>query len=156
MTAKACSKCGERKALAEFYPRSDAADGRTRQCRACKLRGISARRKTPEGRALKREQDKRWNAAHPEQARATARARAARWQAAHPEQVREAGRKSRLQNPEKARARDAVHHAIEAGRLERRPCETCGAPRAHAHHPDYQKPLAVRFLCPVHHAEAHR
>lgn len=32
------------------------------------------------------------------------------------------------------------------------PCEVCGSThRIHRHHPDYDKPLEVMFLCPKHH-----
>ena len=52
----------------------------------------------------------------------------------------------------KRRARNAVRYALEAGTLEKGPCEVCGDPVTQAHHDDYEKPLTVRWLCTVHHA----
>ena len=48
-----------------------------------------------------------------------------------------------------------VGQAVRDGRLIPQPCEKCGASPTHAHHDDYSKPLDVRWLCPVHHAEHH-
>ena len=49
-----------------------------------------------------------------------------------------------------------VAKAVKDGSLLRQPCEVCGASKkVHAHHDDYGKPLAVRWLCPSHHHEAH-
>jgi hypothetical protein len=31
------------------------------------------------------------------------------------------------------------------------PCEVCGATKVEKHHPDYSKPLEVRWLCREHH-----
>ncbi|WP_156137632.1 hypothetical protein [Methyloceanibacter caenitepidi] len=59
-------------------------------------------------------------------------------------------------NPEKRRAQKTVENALKAGRLERQPCERCGAEKVHAHHDDYSKPLDVMWLCPKHHRERHR
>lgn len=52
-------------------------------------------------------------------------------------------------------ARRKVRSAIVAGKLKRQPCEVCGASRVHAHHDDYSKPLAVRWLCHPHHVAHH-
>jgi hypothetical protein len=57
--------------------------------------------------------------------------------------------------PAKRAAHVATGNAIRDGRLVREPCEVCGA-RAQAHHDDYAKPLEVRWLCPMHHAEWHK
>lgn len=51
--------------------------------------------------------------------------------------------------------RDAVAEAIKKGRLIRLPCEVCGAVNVQAHHPDYRKPLKVRWLCRKHHGQEH-
>ncbi len=59
-------------------------------------------------------------------------------------------------SPEKLSARAAVNHAINAGKLTRLPCEVCGTPKSQGHHEDYNKPLEVIWLCPIHHAEKHK
>lgn len=53
-------------------------------------------------------------------------------------------------------ARIAVSNALRDGKLTRQPCEVCGLGKAHGHHDDYARPLEVRWLCSVHHAEYHR
>jgi hypothetical protein len=55
----------------------------------------------------------------------------------------------------KSRARTAVRNAIRDGRLVRGKCEVCGEPDAQAHHDNYDQPLAVRWLCQVHHTAEH-
>jgi len=53
-------------------------------------------------------------------------------------------------------ARSAVVSALSIGMLTRLPCEVCGAEPTHAHHDDYLRPLAVRWLCLSHHFRWHR
>jgi hypothetical protein len=57
-------------------------------------------------------------------------------------------------HPVKAKARYAVSNAIRDGRLMRLPCMVCGI-KAEAHHPDYDRPLDVVWLCSSHHKQAH-
>lgn len=52
-------------------------------------------------------------------------------------------------------ARLMVRNAIRRGDLARGPCECCGAEKVDAHHDDYEKPLAVRWLCRIHHSDLH-
>lgn len=60
----------------------------------------------------------------------------------------------REENPEKWEAQKKVAYAIKTGKLVKQPCEKCNTNhRVHAHHDDYSKPLAVRWLCPLHHSE---
>jgi hypothetical protein len=53
-------------------------------------------------------------------------------------------------------ARRAVRHALETGALKRLPCERCGLPKVEAHHDDYSRPLAIRWLCHGCHSQHHR
>jgi hypothetical protein len=64
-------------------------------------------------------------------------------------------KESQDRHPERVQARRAVRHEIAMGRMQRQPCEVCKTPKAQAHHDDYSKPLAVRWLCVRHHAEHH-
>jgi len=47
----------------------------------------------------------------------------------------------------KRAARRKVSTEIEAGRLVRGKCKTCGKTNADAHHEDYDKPLDVQWFC---------
>ena len=54
------------------------------------------------------------------------------------------------------RAHHLVEKAVLKGVLVRQPCEVCGTTEnVEAHHDDYNKPLAVRWLCKKHHHEWH-
>jgi hypothetical protein len=59
------------------------------------------------------------------------------------------------ENPLALWAHNAVRSAIRRGLIERKPCEVCGAEPADAHHDDYSRPLAIRWLCRLHHRELH-
>lgn len=56
---------------------------------------------------------------------------------------------------DKVKARKALNHAIESGKVVAKPCEKCGAEKAQAHHHDYSKPLDVEWLCPKCHSQHH-
>lgn len=72
---------------------------------------------------------------------------------ANRERVNAAKKRWRERNPEKYAAHTVVGNALRSGKLVKQPCERCGAQKVHAHHDDYSKPLEVRWLCPLHHAE---
>jgi ribosomal protein S27AE len=125
-------------------------DGRRSACKRCERRYRRGRYNEPEVRAYRAKAGAKFRAAHRAELRAKDRAYA-----------RTPQRKAALAAYEKAhpeikRAHDAVKRALAAGVLQRRPCERCGAGRALAHHPDYARRLDVRWLCPLHHKEAHR
>ena len=55
-------------------------------------------------------------------------------------------------HPKRVKARKKVYTALQSGKLEREPCEVCGAEEdVEAHHEDYDKPLDVTWLCSDHH-----
>lgn len=53
-------------------------------------------------------------------------------------------------------SRSTTNNYIASGVLVKKPCEVCGSKRVEAHHDDYTKPMAVRWLCRKHHVEHHR
>lgn len=55
----------------------------------------------------------------------------------------------------KSLAHSKVASAIKRNQIFRQPCEKCGDENSEAHHDDYSKPLAVRWLCKKHHNEHH-
>lgn len=64
-----------------------------------------------------------------------------------------------LDNMESCSRRGSYAHAkimdeLKKGTIKKQPCEKCGK-KAHAHHPNYDFPLRVRWLCPLHHMRAH-
>jgi len=50
-------------------------------------------------------------------------------------------------------ARVLVHLALQKGVLKKGKC-FCGSLKVEAHHEDYSKPLAVKWLCKKHHIQA--
>ena len=58
--------------------------------------------------------------------------------------------------PDKAKARDVTFYALKSGKIKKFPCEVCGNKKSEAHHDDYSKPLKVKWLCPIHHADLHK
>ena len=56
--------------------------------------------------------------------------------------------------PLRKKANTAVSNAVRDGRLKKQPCWVCGE-KAVAHHPDYDRPLDVVWLCQSHHKQAH-
>jgi hypothetical protein len=57
-------------------------------------------------------------------------------------------------HPERRAANIAVGNAVRDGKLHKQPCWVCGL-SAVAHHPDYDRPLDVVWLCQPHHKQAH-
>lgn len=74
--------------------------------------------------------------------------------AKNPEKVYEEGRRYYETNAKRVIARARLHRAIASGKVVPMLCQVCGE-YAHGHHPDYDRPLDVVWLCPKHHAQAH-
>jgi hypothetical protein len=59
-------------------------------------------------------------------------------------------------NPKKYISHMIVNTAIKYGVIKIEPCKICGeSKKVHAHHPDYDRPFDVIWLCPTHHTEEH-
>lgn len=79
------------------------------------------------------------------------------WDSKHYQKSREEKlEKTRAYNKsEKGRAAQKLRDAVRRGDIVRGKCEVCGEEKAQGHHPDYSKPLEVRWLCARHHREEH-
>jgi len=70
--------------------------------------------------------------------------------------IKAKGERFKQQHPRKAAAWVIFKAAVRAGRLAKLPCAVCGARKTDGHHEDYDKPLAVVWLCRKHHHQRHR
>ena len=61
----------------------------------------------------------------------------------------------RQRNPKAVWAQAALRSGLRRGLLATGPCAVCGEMQAEAHHPAYERPLAVEWLCRRHHKAAH-
>lgn len=67
-------------------------------------------------------------------------------------------RKTHPLNAEQKRKDNARSYAkeyLKRGRLMREPCFVCDAVEAEMHHPDYDEPLKIVWLCRKHHLHLH-
>ena len=129
---KECFKCHVEKPINEFYKHPQMKDGRLNKCKECNKKDVRQNRKN-----------------NIEHYRAYDRNRGSRTTA---EYLREYRKKNRQKNWARAR----LNYHIRNGNMSKKPCEVCGSTEwIHGHHDDYSKPLDVRWLCPVHHAEVH-
>ena len=145
---KKCFCCGQTKPIVDFYKHSKMSDGYLNKCKECvKAYVIKQRHKNIE---YYREYDrKRAMLPHRVQARAEY-IRTDRGKIAHSGATTAWMR----QHPNRRAASHILNNALKYKKIIRQPCFICGA-RAHAHHPDYDRPLDVVWLCPKHHKEAH-
>lgn len=60
----------------------------------------------------------------------------------------------KAQFPNRRKAQIILGNAVRDGRIEKQPCFICGE-KSEAHHPDYDRPLDVVWLCPAHHKQVH-
>ena len=135
---KVCFKCGVEKPLCEFYRHSMMADGRLGKCKECTKKDVNEHRETNLDSI--REYDRR-------------RAKTEKRKLLHAQVVEDYRRKC----PERAKAVQDVNNAIRDGKVKRKSrCEVCGKTgRLEKHHPDYDQPLLVVFLCPACHRRLH-
>ncbi len=131
---KRCSNCGAEKPLEQFQIRRASKDGYTASCKICLKERDRIRDQDPERKAMKERYVK-----------GIGREAAAR-----------AKRKYIEKNPKKRSVHIKTGNAIRDGKIFKQPCEVCGSENVQAHHCDYDKPLEVMWLCPIHHEEWHR
>lgn len=183
MQEKKCTKCGEMKPIDEFYFANADRDRRNARCKQCDLAATRAWQSKNHARVLagrKRYREKhrdqiavakkKYNAEHKSELRQKwklyyaqnceqIRARVRERRKANSQALSDYNKKRRTGDPivrHKDRCRTFTTLAVQYGILERQPCEMCGDAEAQKHHPDYNKPLEVHWLCLHHHSYIHR
>lgn len=131
-----CKKCGEGKPLSDYYKHPKGKNGHDTKCKECAKKLVTAARdrNIDAVRAYDRE-----------------RAKLPHRVAANVENTRQ----YRAKNKKRTACNRAVAYAISKGKLSKLPCWVCGDSQVEAHHPDYDAPLSVVWLCAVHHKEIH-
>ena len=171
---KTCNTCNIKRPLTEFHKRENRKAGFVGKCKKCsalynkRIREkqsykdwYSAHQKTD---AFKQSQKKyRQSPAGVEMLRKfqssdSAKEKQKEWaqSATGKKSINAASQRARRNHPEKAKARSIVSGAIRAGKLVKKPCEICDDTNVEAHHPSYDKPLDVMWLCQKHHSDWHK
>ena len=135
MSSKTCFKCGLLKPLSEFYKHAMMGDGHLNKCKVCNRKDAIATR-----------------AAKPEYYKAYDRTRAGLTHRREKAKVIQA--RWRSQFPNRKNAQQVLRRAVLKGVVMPQPCLMCGD-KAEAHHPDYDNPLGVTWLCSSHHKQTH-
>lgn len=131
---KKCSNCGAEKPLTGYQKRKASKDGLTASCKTCLKERDRIRSQDPERKLSK-------------QVYARGKGR---------EVCNACKRRYTERNQKKRSVHIMTGNAIRDGKLIKCPCEVCGSISVQAHHDDYDKPLEVRWLCPIHHEEWHK
>lgn len=58
-------------------------------------------------------------------------------------------------NRKKGLCRSKTGKLVKWGKIKKLPCKICGDKEVQIHHPDYNNPFKVEFLCSKHHRELH-
>jgi hypothetical protein len=133
---KRCRECGVEKDLSEFYIHSEMADGHLNKCKECVKQRVRKFWEKGGGR----ESDKKRNQKPERKA----------WQRAQ-------SVKMRIKHRAKRRVMAAWWTWFKKNKGVKDNCEVCRTKEnVEAHHPDYNKPYEVMWLCSLHHKEWHR
>lgn len=152
---KNCTKCGELKPLEDYYALSGNKDGRFNECKEC----TKARVRRHRQENLERIQAYDRERGSSEHRKANVR-RTYRKRVSDPEKRKKEWEYKKEwfnRNSLKKAAHTITCNAIRDGRLIRQPCEWCGTEKnIHAHHEDYNFPMAVTWLCRTCHGLRHK
>jgi len=149
MKTKKCFKCGEINPLSEFYKHPQMGDGHLNKCKECTKK--DARKHRKDNSEYCKEYDKK-RAMLPH--RVEARKEYSQTDKGK-KVIYEADKRYKKNNKQKVKATRKIAYYLSKGYIEKKPCIICGDTKAHAHHPDYNYPLDVIWLCPKHHKEEH-
>ncbi len=149
METKKCFKCNKVKPLSAYYKHPQMSDGHLNKCKECTKKDAHKHRE--ENLEKIQEYDrKRGMLPHRIEARKlyslTDNCKQSR---------KKSVQKYRVNNRIKQRASNKVAYYLKKGDIKKELCAICGSSNSQAHHPDYNYPLDVIWLCPKHHREEH-
>lgn len=153
---KKCFKCLKVKDLKQFYVHKQMADGHLNKCKSCAKSDVQVHR----SKNLERIQDYDRNRHNNDKHRAAVK-RGYKARTSTPEGRAKEFQKAKVwqeNNRPKRIAHYTAANAIKRGLIPKgESCERCGTTELlHAHHEDYDKPLAINWLCRTCHGVRHR
>lgn len=145
---KTCKECGIKKPMTEYYIHKQMTDGHLNKCKSCVRSRVSVYSKK-NAEYYKKYDEQRAKLPH------RVAARKAYSQTEQGKLATKKAHQNYVKNyPLRRAASIIVGNAVRDGRLQKLPCFICGK-EAEAHHPNYEKPLDVIWLCNQHHREVH-
>ena len=133
---KTCNVCLVKKTTADFYKHPQMADGFLGACKECHKKAVISNRLKNVKRY--REYDKQRSKLPHRVAKAIA-----------------ITKKFRKEDSRRQQCHNAVMRALRSGKIEPAACFVCGSEDTVAHHPSYDLPLDVVWLCQAHHVQLH-
>jgi len=155
--SKKCSHCKQIKPIIEYFANSSQRDGYTNQCKSCHRESVNRYRNTEQGKENNRKQV----LAYSQTKYGKRKRRKYALSSAGKEASKRANNKYYQKNPDRRKAKEAVHRAIYAGRLlkpSKFRCVQCNKKAQHYHHhkgyaPEYW--LNVIPVCAMCHKKIH-
>ncbi len=152
---KKCFKCGNIKDLDEYYKHPAMGDGHLNKCKTCTKMDSTKRRneKIEECRAYDRERGSLPHriSARKEYVERMKKEKLELWK----KRRSETGKRYKKKHREKYLAKNKFLYHYKKGDIKKKNCIVCGSDKSEAHHPDYNYPLSVVWLCDKHHKEEH-
>ncbi len=147
-TKKKCTKCKIEKLLAEFCKRAASKDHLSYWCRTCKVKY----QQSPVGKEGHDRGNARYRQTH------AAEIIEYRQAPAYKETQSRNSANYSEKFPERIKAVQILNHAVATGEIIRPLiCESCNEKKfVEGHHPDYDKPLEVDWLCVLCHRKLHK
>lgn len=143
---KECKQCLKTLPLSEFYSTKT---GKFSKCKECIKKNVK------QNREEKEEYYKAYDRNRPNKAERNKlnieRQKTEKGKAIHNNACRAWGER----NKDRRQVQIAVSNAVRDGRLQKLPCFICGEAEVEGHHPNYDAPLDVIWLCVKHHKEIH-
>lgn len=133
---KHCRTCGEFRPLSDYYAHTAMADGHLNICKSCVKERVASHRLINIEKIREYDRDR----------------------AKLPHRVANNTQNTKIYRShfkQRASANSKVSRAVANGKLTKLPCAVCGASRVEGHHPDYDRPLDVVWLCAAHHKQIH-